>query len=246
MSFVSRNQIVEEFEFAVSNKRENECVVTWMAHQHGIALLTYSQMRDQIIQWRHQQADIRVLRANNRTTTLNGKNWYSFVIQPHVNGKNVAETDRLALFFVGMMVNGFTYMFESEKMRNELFDSINDQTDLPPYECPELKKILELHELKNKKIAEAQKVNEEIKKLQKEKDDLQKIIDDCENREKRLNAEKELLELIESSGSDSDINNNRKKKSKKEIEKQRVKNANKERDRQKKEREAFYKRAGMI
>jgi hypothetical protein len=103
---------------------------------------------------------------------------------------------------------------------------------------------LQLQELKNKKIAEAQKVSEEIKKLQKEKDDLQKIIDDCENREKRLNAEKELLELIESSGSDSD--NNHKKKSKKEIEKQRVKNANKERDRQKKEREAFYKRAGMI
>jgi hypothetical protein len=103
---------------------------------------------------------------------------------------------------------------------------------------------LQLQELKNKKIAEAQKVNDEIKKLQKEKDDLQKIIDDFENREKRLNAEKELLELIESSGSDSD--NNHKKKSKKEIEKQRVKNANKERDRQKKEREAFYKRAGMI
>ena len=212
MSFVSRNQIVCAFEFAVSNKHENECVVTFVAHQHSMAVLTYSLMRDQIIQWRHRQADIRVLRANNRTTTLNGKNWYSFVIQPHVNGKNVAETDRLALFVVGMMVNGFTYMFESEKMRNELFDCINDQTDLPPYECPELKKILELHELKNK----------------------------------RLNAEKELFELIESSGSDSDNNNNRKKKSKKEIEKERVKNANKERDRQKKEREAFYKRAGMI
>ena len=105
---------------------------------------------------------------------------------------------------------------------------------------------LQLQELKIKKIAEAQKINEEIKKLQKEKDDLQKIIDDCQNREKRLNAEKELLELIESSGSGSDSDNNRKKKSKKEIEKERVKNANKERDRQKKEREAFYKRAGMI
>jgi len=226
MSFVTRNQIVGEFEFAVSNKRENECIVTWVAHRQSMGLLTYSQMRDQIIQWRHLQADIRVLRGNNRTTTINGKKWYSFVIQPHVNGKIVAEADRLGLFVVGMIVNGFTYMFESEKMRNELFDCINEQTDLPPYECPELKKILEFHELKNKKIAEAQKVNEE-------------------NREKRLNAEKELFELIESSsGSDSD--NKPKKKSKKEIEKERVKNANKERDRKKKEREAFYKSAGMM
>ena len=75
--------------------------------------------------WRKQRKDgvIQMLEYNNKTYDVDGKKYYSIVVQPAF--PTDAEIDPLGLLTLGVMVSGFVYVFKNKINRDIIFEYVN-------------------------------------------------------------------------------------------------------------------------
>ena len=73
--------------------------------------------------WRKQRKEgvIQIIEYNNRTYDVDGKEYYSLVVQPSA----FCELDPLGLLKIGLMVSGFVYVFKNKTNRDIIYEYVN-------------------------------------------------------------------------------------------------------------------------
>jgi hypothetical protein len=260
----TREFMEQEYNRTVATKRDSD-ICLFLHHHYGrICVFNYEELKQQVRDW--NDIDARVEDYNNKTfTSKDGRNWYVLVVQLYENGEMSEENPMCAMSMLlfGTMVSGLTYAFETEAMRDAVAKAIQTKTpmpirlfgkyllqrSIPTFACSICQKQAEGYGNNPQPVNSGKCCDDcnrsvvipaRMNQIQKRREEEIKEAD-----RKAKQAEAELLAMLDSD-SGSDGSNKFNKKSKKEQEKERVRQANKERERVKKQREAFYKKAGMI
>ena len=114
------NTVITKFE-------EHETFFYWHANTEQVCFGKNEDMREQMKIWKHQkkQGILQVLEENNKTFEIQGKKFYSLVIQDTNPDRN-PFIDPLAMG-VGMFVSGFVYFFKRKHNRDAVFDYLNKE-----------------------------------------------------------------------------------------------------------------------
>lgn len=111
-------------------KKSTDIAFTFAHKYRDISLLNEKEIDQQIASW-NRLPKVRCFEYNNRkVSTPDGKEWYVLVIQSY-DGDEMEESNPscpISLFLFNVMVDGYTYAFESERMRDEVYQCVNKRT----------------------------------------------------------------------------------------------------------------------
>ena len=99
------------------------CCMRAYAQYKMLSVMNNTETTTQAKIWRKliRAGDIECHDYNNNETTIEGKTYYSLVIQP----KDYETCDPLGIFMAGTMVSGHIYYFKSKQNRDTIFKFIN-------------------------------------------------------------------------------------------------------------------------
>jgi len=121
------DEVRNRFEYSLNDWRKEEVCLTHIKSINEFSLFNPSQMKSQMSIWRKdaKAGKLKIMRYNNKTKTIKGKEYYTLVVQPYKNEKMCdCEMDVMGLFGVGEMVSGYMYMFNNVKNRDMTYEYV--------------------------------------------------------------------------------------------------------------------------
>ena len=95
-------------------------------HKHKmLSVMNNKELKVQAKMWRkHRKSGlIQIQDYNNETYEVDGKKYYTLVVQP--TDLDDAQIDPLGLLTIGLMVSGYVYVFKTKTNRDIIFDYVN-------------------------------------------------------------------------------------------------------------------------
>lgn len=178
-------------DYAMSQKgwRKNEVAITFKFKDGNIGIYNRRDIGKQVDIWNRDcfqnNYEMRSQEYNKKTFTApDGKKWYVLIAQVYTNGEMDEEKNHscpLSLFLFNTMVDGYTYAFTTEKMRDNVSYAINKKMSLTSVEAFKLvdavetigvaldraKKIVETISSEAKLVEKLEKEEDEVKPLSK-------------------------------------------------------------------------------
>jgi hypothetical protein len=90
-----------------------------------LSVMNNKELKVQAKMWRKQRKEglIQIQEYNNKTKDVDGKEYYSLVVQP--TDLDNADIDPLGLLKIGLMVSGFVYVFKNKTNRDIIYEYVN-------------------------------------------------------------------------------------------------------------------------
>ena len=128
MAIYHRNMIVPLYEYALTQEREGDMALCFVAREKDFGWLSVRDCLSQQMEWRKlaQTRKLKISKFNNKEATDDkGNKWYFFVVQPYKNGK-IAECnmDLFGLFVLGEAVSGYIYAFRKKEDRDGIYQAV--------------------------------------------------------------------------------------------------------------------------
>lgn len=117
----------------MSVKDSADVCFTWNVSRSEIGRYNVSEIGEQIRLWITEGEHLFMKAYNNKTFNIHGKDWYACVLQKFTgaDAKEMDEddnpTDTFSMLMCSTWVNGYTYYFETEAMRDWCCDCINNR-----------------------------------------------------------------------------------------------------------------------
>ena len=132
----TREQMETEYAHFARSRQPTDICWTWREREQGIGIMNYQEIAFQVAEW-NQSGDCSIQDYNNKEVkTLDGKTWYVLVLQ--VLDKATGEMDEeanpmgsMSLLLFGIMVSGYTYVFETAEIRDAVAKAIQTKTPMP-------------------------------------------------------------------------------------------------------------------
>lgn len=126
---ITREQIEYAWNGCLENMEKDDNVIFLhheLYHKTGmLSVMNNKETKDQAKIWRKQrkQGKIEIHDYNNTTQKIDGKEYYTLVVQP--TDLETADIDPLGLLKVGLMVSGYIYVFKNKTNRDIIYNYVN-------------------------------------------------------------------------------------------------------------------------
>jgi len=129
-SHISREQMEYAWKGCLDNMEKGDSVIFLhheLYHKTGmLSVMNNEEIKVQAKMWKKQrkQGKIEIHDYNNTTQKIDGKEYYTLVVQPA--DLETAVIDPLGLLKVGLMVSGYIYVFKNKTNRDIIFKYVNN------------------------------------------------------------------------------------------------------------------------
>jgi len=127
MSGYDGNVVRANFNETLNDWRSDEIAICFIKSMDEFSLFNNAIMKTQMTQWRKEakQGKVKIMAYNNKTKIINGKEYYTLIVQPYKDEKLcLCEIDVMALFCGGEMVSGYMYMFNNVTNRDMVYNYV--------------------------------------------------------------------------------------------------------------------------
>jgi len=127
MSFYTKSQIQKQYNTAMRLKSSSDLAIYFHHQQKEFHAMNKEELGFQMKDWRKQvkKGELTIRLGNNKTRTIDGKDWHFLVIQPKDDSKlENYSIDLFGALLLGFHVTGYIYAFENIKNRDMIYEYV--------------------------------------------------------------------------------------------------------------------------